>query len=344
MRSRDAGRVAAGPRPPSPNAAWIGVEHLRAGPERVLVAREHDDARLDRVERRLERGPDAVLAAARADEGRQRAGGADAGGPDESASCQAMTPPACARRARSCRLQHAAEHLRRLLHLVHRARSRSARGSSRTAGSRGRPSTPCLAQASRKSFAGRPTSTKRKLPCEAAGLQPRSSQRLDGERAHRGVALALGLDVLRVVERRDRGGDAEHADVVRHLQLRELLDRVGLADRVADAHAGHAVRLRERARDEHVRASSSASGTARLVRRVGHVLVIRLVDQDDGVGRRLADALDEVGHGLRAVHRRGRIVRVVEEDEARPPSTARDHRLDVEPERRVDLDLGDGML
>src|SRR5688572_31828441 len=46
------------------------------------------------------------------------------------------------------------------------------------------------------------------------------------------------------------------------------------------------------------------------------VLVIRLVDQDDRIGRGFAHALDEVGHGLRAVHRRGRIVRVVEEHQA----------------------------
>ena len=59
--------------------------------------------------------------------------------------------------------------------------------------------------------------------------------------------------MLRIVERRDRRGDAEHADVVRHLEPRERPDGVRLTDRVADAHAGHAVRFRERARDKDVR-------------------------------------------------------------------------------------------
>ena len=44
---------------------------------------------------------------------------------------------------------------------------------------------------------------------------------------------------------------------------------------------------------------------------------------------------------LRAVDRRGRIVRVVEEDEAGALRRAAIIALDVEPQRRVDLDLRD---
>ena len=155
-----------------------------------------------------------------------------------------------------------------------------------------------------------------------------------GRLAARGPASALTVNartsVLRArsssmcfgsLQRRDRRGDAEHADVVRHLQPRERLhDRVGLPDRVADPHAGHAVRLRERARDEDV-GRRERQRNRRLVRRVGHVVVIRLVDQDHRVRRRLPDALDEVGHGLRAVDGRRRVVRVVEEDQAGALST-----------------------
>ena len=121
-------------------------------------------------------------------------------------------------------------------------------------GGKSRPTmTPCLAQASRKSLAGRPTSTNRKFPSDAVDLHPRSVERLDRESADLGVAPPLRLDVRRVAERRQRRGNAEDADVVRHLVARELLDRVGLSDRVADAHARHAERLRERPRHEDVR-------------------------------------------------------------------------------------------
>ena len=54
----------------------------------------------------------------------------------------------------------------------------------------------------------------------------------------------------------------------------------------------------------------------RLVGRVGDVVVIRLVDEDHRVGRRRAHALDEVGHGRRAVHGGRRVVRIAEEHEA----------------------------
>jgi hypothetical protein len=54
-------------------------EDRLARPARVFIARQADDSRLDGFERRLEGGPDAVLAAARADV----RGHPDAGGLDE---------------------------------------------------------------------------------------------------------------------------------------------------------------------------------------------------------------------------------------------------------------------
>ena len=59
------------------------VEHLLAGPDRVLVAADADHALFDRLEVGVECGPHAVLAAAAPDIAGQRRAGADAGGLDE---------------------------------------------------------------------------------------------------------------------------------------------------------------------------------------------------------------------------------------------------------------------
>ena len=48
--------------------------------------------------------------------------------------------------------------------------------------------------------AGRLISTNRKLPCESVPVAPMSGERLDRERAHLGVACALGVDVRLVGE------------------------------------------------------------------------------------------------------------------------------------------------
>ena len=72
--------------------------------------------------------------------------------------------------------------------------------------------------------------------------------------------------------------------------------------------------------------------------------MIRLVDQNDRVGRRAAHALDEVGDRLRAVHGGRRVVRVVEEDQARALARRLDHRLDVQPQARVDLHLDERVI
>ena len=111
--------------------------------------------------------------------------------------------------------------------------------------------------------------------------------------------------------------------------------------RVADAQAGHAVRLRERSRDEDVRRLHRQRNRA-LVRRVGHVVVIRLVDEDDRVRGRGADRCTKsvtallpctVAVGLFGLLRNTRPA----------PLAAAAIAVEVEPERRVDLDLGHRM-
>ena len=77
----------------------------------------------------------------------------------------------------------------------------------------------------------------------SADLHPRSAKRLDGEGADLGIAPRSAVDVLRVAKRGDRRGDAEDADVVRHLQRASGFIVSAWPMRVADAHAGHAVRL-----------------------------------------------------------------------------------------------------
>ena len=64
--------------------------------------------------------------------------------------------------------------------------------------------------------------------------------------------------------------------------------------------------------------------------------MICLVDQNDGVRRNAPHALDEIGDGLDPVDGRRRVVRIVEEDEARA-ANRRDHRLEVELARRIDF-------
>ena len=171
------------------------------GPDRVLVARQADDARLDRLQRRLER-PTTGCSRGRARRSRswQRAGRADADRLDESASCQRhgclLASAAGLTRRRCVGLQHVAEHRRRLLHLVHRARSRCGTWVFSNGG-KSRPTiTPCFAHASRKSFAGRSDVHEEEVALRVGRLAAQVFERLDGERAHLGVALALVVDVL----------------------------------------------------------------------------------------------------------------------------------------------------
>ena len=93
-------------------------------------------------------------------------------------------------------------------------------------------------------------SVKMKLVCESADVVAEVRERLDREVAHRLVARGLFLDVLRILERGDRRGDAEGVHVVRHPPGGHLLDGGDVADGVADADAGHPVGLRERPRHD----------------------------------------------------------------------------------------------
>ena len=66
MRSPPARRIAARRAAALAERGAHGLHHGLARPERILVAAQADHARRDRFERRFERGPEAVLAAARA--------------------------------------------------------------------------------------------------------------------------------------------------------------------------------------------------------------------------------------------------------------------------------------
>jgi hypothetical protein len=112
---------------------------------------------------------------------------------------------------------------------------------------------------------------------------PHVGERLDGERLHLGVALPLLLDVRGVAQADDGAAERQRAEAVWHLVRLDRLDRRGVADRVAGAEACHAVGLRERARHVDVR-RGQRDVDGRLIRRVGDVVVIRLVDEDRRVG------------------------------------------------------------
>ena len=115
------------------------LQHRLAGPERVLVAGQADHARRDGLERRLERGPDAVLAAARADPRPGQRGRRRRCRPSE--RIRVATAPCVLLETRANRVvrvirvtvalvpdrgrrhgpEHVSEHCRGLLHLFHRA-------------------------------------------------------------------------------------------------------------------------------------------------------------------------------------------------------------------------------
>ena len=131
---------------------------------------------------------------------------------------------------------------------------------------------------------GAPDFDEQEVGLRIAGLAAQIVERLDGVCPDLGVARALFGDVARVGEGRKRRGDAEDADVVRHLQLRQRLHGRRLPDRVADPHAGHAVRLGEGPGHEDVGRLQRERDRA-LIRGIGHVVVVGLVDQNHRVGR-----------------------------------------------------------
>ena len=95
-----------------------------------------------------------------------------------------------------------------------------------------------------------------------------------------------------------------------------------MADGVADAQAGHAVRLRERPRDDDARVLDRQRDV-RLVIRIGDVVEVRLVDEDRGVGRVAVDPREEVARRARADVGGRRVVRDCSRTPARRPSRRR---------------------
>ena len=219
----ESARVAAGRRAVRSERGLHRVEDLLARADRVLVAREADDARLDRLQRRLERVPQAVLASARADPGaRGRAGRAGSHGLNESASCQHgslpyrpppdLDPPAAGAIGRSTsRKMSTAFFISSIVPIEMRQCVFSNGGKSRPT------MTPVLG--ARVAELPRRTADvhEDEVGLRVGRLAAEVLEGLDGERAHFGVARALVVDVLRIVQRRDGRGDAEDADVVRHL-------------------------------------------------------------------------------------------------------------------------------
>ena len=85
----------------------------------------------------------------------------------------------------------------------------------------------------------------------------------------------------------------------------------------ANAHARHAVCLRERAGNDHPFLFHGAR-YLRLVPRVGDVVVVRFVDHDHCVGL-TQDPIDQRPDGTAAVQRGGGVVGVVDEHQSRAP-------------------------
>ena len=125
--------------------------------------------------------------------------------------------------------------------------------------------------------------TKMKLVCESVAFNPICSNALTVKAFTDGVARALFVDVLLIGEGAGCRCDRRQVDRIRHAELVESPDHFGVADAVTDAEAGHAVSLREGAGDENLR-RRLGDIHRRLVRRVGDVVVIGLVDQNHRVG------------------------------------------------------------
>src|SRR4029079_2236714 len=168
-----AARVAARRRAGGAERRLDRVEHRRARTERVLFARQANHAGGHGLERRLEGGPQAVLAAAGSDVG---GSAGDQGRLDESASCQhgssyALPLPSPV----DVVLVFSAVRKTSTAFFISSIVPIEMRQCVFSNGGKSRPTiTPDFAHASRKSLAGRPMSTNTKLPCESAGFVPMS--------------------------------------------------------------------------------------------------------------------------------------------------------------------------
>src|SRR5947208_16948009 len=95
--------------------------------------------------------------------------------------------------------------------------------------------------------------------------------------ASMGVAVALWLQAGLVLDRRYGGDHSRDVAAVDPLPLRQFLDRVGVANGVANPHSGHPMGLRERSRHDQARVLQGRRYLAAM-RGVGDVVVVGLVD------------------------------------------------------------------
>jgi len=125
------------------------------------------------------------------------------------------------------------------------------------AGSRARTITPLARHASRNALAGVPMFTNMKLAWQSVGFMPRSANHLVA--MSRTALLRLRSLVVKLASLLDCDRGRRHAEHVQRPRaagadpLPQLLDRVGVRDRVALAQARHPVRLREGARHDDAR-------------------------------------------------------------------------------------------
>ena len=130
---------------------------------------------------------------------------------------------------------------------------------------------PSRTQASRNARTGRPMLTNMKLACESVGFMPRSANHfiVKSRTAVLRSRSALTTDAI-LLHRGEAGGEREDVQRARAgaaVELGHLADRVDVADGVADAQAGHAVGLRESARDEDARVFDGLRDVRRVIRR-----------------------------------------------------------------------------
>ena len=145
-------------------------------------------------------------------------------------------------------------------------------------------STPFARHASRNSFAGRPMLTNMKFACESVGFMPRSANHFivkSRTALLRARSAVMNDGVLLDRGDRRRACASTLSELVPRagVPVAHLLDRVRVADRVADAQARHAVRLRERPRDDDARVFDGERNV-RVVIGIGDVVEVGLVDED----------------------------------------------------------------
>ncbi len=149
------------------------------------------------------------------------------------------------------------------------------------------------------------------------------------------LARHLGHLVLRAAQRLDRGPLGDRGGVGRDLALHvghRADDRLG-AGRVADAPAGHRVRLRARVDHDGARLDLGRERRDRDVTALVGERLVALVGDDPEIA--LDRELRHLGERGAGEHRAGRVARAVEHDHLRPGGDRRPQRgrVEVEPGR-----------